>query len=150
MPVETMTPSKIMIMTENGLKELSPISITLENEASEPSELYGIISNQRHFEVSFETDITQLKEFVKVLRPKHGEKIEMQCSCICDGTLAFAIELIRELERRGCINIKIRSEYIENEEKPWMKTKYIATGILFNTNNWRKMHGVPMHRGKRL
>lgn len=149
MPFETITPSKIMIMTENGLKELSPISISLENETSEPSELCGTISNQRHFESSFEIDKKQLKEFAKALQPKHGEKIEMECSCICDGTLVFAIKLIQELRKKGCVNIKVRSEYVQKPERPWEQTKFIATGILWNTNNWRKMHGLTMIRRRR-
>lgn len=151
MPIETMKASKIMIMTENGLQEFYVGEILLETKKDESFELNETIEISKQFGGwSFEVDKKKIRKIIKAIQPKHGEKIEMQCSCICDGTLAFAIELIRELKRRGCVNIRTRSEYIENEDKQWMKTKYVATGILFNTNNWRKMHGVPVHREKRL
>lgn len=151
MPTHDMTPHKIGIMTEDGFHELNAPSIeavTLETETPEVVELERTIINscERQFEMSFEIDKNQLAELVKELQPKHGEKLTLKCSCVCDGTLEHATELIRKLEKRGCVNISVRSEIVQNKECQWMNTKFTATGIFWNTNNWRRIHGVPMVR----
>lgn len=151
MPPKDMTCRKIGIMTEDGFQELAVPSmeqITLGTETVDVSELeeYMFHVNPGYFEMSFETDKGQVAEFIKALQPKHGDRLIFEYSCICDGTLTYAVELIRKLRKNGCINIKIHSEIIQNQECPCESTKFIAIGIFWNTNNWRKMRGVPMTR----
>lgn len=80
------------------------------------------------------------------LQTKHGERLTVETSCVCDGTLLFLDKLIQSLEKRGATNIKIRSEELENPNSKLMDTRFIATGIIWNTNNFKKMHRVPMKR----
>lgn len=73
-----------------------------------------------------------------------GEKVYYEISCICDGTLYYAIQLARVLKGIGCVCIHVKSETIEDANPPWMNCRFIATGVMRNTNNWRRMHGLPM------
>lgn len=73
-------------------------------------------------------------------------KITVETSCVCDGTLCFAIELMQKLAKIGAVNIKCRSEEVQNPNPSWMRTKFIVSGIIRNTNNFRKLHGIPMKR----
>ena len=80
----------------------------------------------------------------------NGKKMVCETSCLCDGTLTFLIQLIQSLRDIGCTNIKWKSEEVENPEPLWMKTRFIAYGVIWNTNNFRKLHGIPMKRSNRL
>lgn len=73
-------------------------------------------------------------------RPKNN----FMTFCVCDGTLCFAIELCENLKRIGCTNIKVASEEVKSDIH-WMKTKFVARGVIYS-NNYLKMHGLPMRR----
>ena len=64
--------------------------------------------------------------------------------CVCDGTLHFAMELCENLKRMGCTDIKVTSEKVKNDPQ-WMETKFVARGVIYS-NNYLKMHGLPMRR----
>ena len=100
----------------------------------------------KEFEISLDVDKETARKFYSMASPKHGEKLVVETSCVCDSTLVFLIQLIQTLKKLGCTNIKWRSEEVENPNPAWMKTRFIATGIIWNTNNFRKLHGVPMKR----
>lgn len=65
------------------------------------------------------------------------------------STTSSDIAIKHMLERIGATNIKIRSEEVENPEPAWMKTRFIATGTIWNTNNFRRLHGIPMKRRRK-
>ena len=119
-------------------------------EASELKEYepYSFIGDDS-FEISFDMDKQVSQKLHAALQPRHGAKLTVETSCICDSTLVFAIQLMQALAKIGATNIKIRSEEVENPNPAWMKTRFIATGIVWNTNNFRKLHGVPMKRRKK-
>lgn len=102
--------------------------------------------DNREFEISFEVDKEAARKFYSIASPKHGDKLVVETSCVCDSTLVFLIQLIQTLKKLGCTNIKWRSEEVENPNPAWMSTRFIATGIIWNTNNFRKLHGIPMKR----
>ena len=134
----------------NGTK-FEPMTDCAEQiEASELEEYgYHDFSGNDGFEISFDMDKKVAQKLHAALQPRHGEKLTVETSCICDSTLVFAIQLIQSLAKIGATNIKIRSEEVENPNPAWMKTRFIAIGIVWNTNNFRKFHGVPMKRRKR-
>lgn len=103
-------------------------------------------SENRELEMTFDMDKETARKFHAMLLPKHGDKLTLETSCICDGTLAFGVHLMQKLAKMGATNIKLRSEEVENPNPAWMKTRFIATGIIWNTNNFRKLHGIPMRR----
>ena len=125
------------------LNDIEEISIETSNSDRTKSYNFG---ESKSFQVLFELDKQEAEKLHAELQPKHGEKLTVETSCVCDGTLIFAIQIIHKLELMGATNIKIRSEEIENPDPAWMKTRFIATGIVWNTNNWRRMHGIPMKR----
>lgn len=120
----------------------------IEASGLEEHEFYDLTGNGG-FEVSFDMDNQVAQKLHSALQPRHGEKLVVETSCVCDSTLVFAIQLMQALAKMGATNIKIRSEEVENPNPAWMKTRFIATGIVWNTNNFRKLHGVPMKRRKR-
>lgn len=128
------------------LNDIEETSIEISSLDRTKSYNFG---ENKGFEVSFEIDKKEAKKLHAELQPKHGEKLTVGTSCVCDGTLVFAIQLMQELERIGATNIKFRSEEVENPNPAWMKTRFIATGIIWNTNNFRKLHGIPMKRRKK-
>lgn len=134
----------------DGTKFEPPYDCTEQIEASglEDYEYHNLDGNDG-FEVSFDMDKKVAQKLHAALQPRHGEKLTVETSCICDGTLVFAIQLMQALAKIGVTNIKIRSEEVENPDPAWMKTRFIATGIVWNTNNFRKLHGIPMKRRKR-
>lgn len=134
----------------NGTK-FEPLTDCSEQiEASELEEYeFHDLNGNGGFEISFDVDKKVAQKLHVALQPRHGEKLTVEISCVCDGTLIFAIQLMQSLEKIGATNIKIRSEEVENPDPAWMKTRFIATGIVWNTNNFRRLHGVPMKRKKR-
>lgn len=137
-------------ITINGTKFETLTDCTEQIEASELEE-YELrnFNGNGEFEITFDMDKQVAQKFHAALQPRHGEKLTVETSCICDSTLVFAIQLMQSLAKIGATNIKIRSEEVENPNPAWMKTRFIATGIVWNTNNFRKLHGVPMKRRKR-
>ena len=134
----------------DGTRFEPPTDCTEQIEASELEEYeYHDFSVNDGFEISFDMDKQVAQKFHNALQPKHGEKLTVETSCVCDSTLVFAVQLMQSLAKIGATNIKIRSEEVENPNPAWMKTMFIATGIVWNTNNFRKFHGVPMKRRKR-
>ncbi len=101
------------------------------------------------FEMTFDMDKETARKFHAMFLPKYGDKLNVETSCVCDGTLTFGIQLIQELARMGAANIKLRSEEVKNPNPAWMSVKFIATGIIWNTNNFRRLHGIPMKRRKK-
>ena len=134
----------------NGTK-FEPLTDCIEQiEASELGEYeYHDFSGNDGFEISFDMDKKVAQKLHASLQPRRGEKLTVETSCVCDSTLVFAIQLMQSLAKIGATNIKIRSEEVENPDPAWMKMRFIATGIVWNTNNFRKLHGVPMKRRKR-
>lgn len=133
----------------NGAKFEPPSDITERIEASELEDYeYHSLYGNGGFEISFNMDKQLAQKLHAELQPKHGEKLTVETSCVCDSTLVFAIQLMQALEKIGATNIKIRSEEVENPNPTWMSTRFIATGIIWNTNNFRRLHGVPMKRRK--
>ena len=119
--------------------------ISIETSSLDRTKSYNF-GEDKSFEATFNIDKKEAEKLHTVLQPKHGAKLTVETSCICDGTLVFAIQLMQSLAKIGATNIKIRSEEVENPNPAWMKTRFIATGIVWNTNNFRKLHGVPMKR----
>lgn len=134
----------------NGEKFEKPTDFIKQIETSELEEPeFHNLGGDDGFEISFDVDKQLAQKLHEKLQPKHGEKLTVETSCVCDSTLVFAIQLIQALKRIGATNIKIRSEEVENPNPAWMKTRFIATGIIWNTNNFRKLHGIPMKRKKK-
>ena len=124
-----------------------PVDLTEQIETSELEEPeFHNFGRYDGFEISFDADKKLAQKLHEKLQPKHGEKLTVETSCVCDGTLLFLDKLIQSLEKRGATNIKIRSEELENPNSKLMDTRFIATGIIWNTNNFKKMHRVPMKR----
>ena len=119
--------------------------ISIETSSLDRTKSYNF-GEDKSFEATFNIDKKEAERLHTVLQPKHGAKLTVETSCICDGTLCFAIQLLYKLSRMGATNIKWRSEEVENPNPAWMKTRFIATGIIWNTNNFRKLHGIPMKR----
>ena len=119
--------------------------ISIETSSLDRTKSYNF-GEDKSFEATFNIDKKEAEKLHTVLQPKHGEKLTVETSCVCDGTLVFAVQLMQSLAKIGATNIKIRSEEVENPNPAWMKTRFIATGIVWNTNNFRKLHGVPMKR----
>ena len=131
----------------NGTRFEPPTDCTEQIEESELEEYeYHDFSVNDGFKISFDMDKKVAQKLHAALQPRHGAKLTVETSYICDSTLVFAIQLMQSLAKIGATNIKIRSEEVENPNQPWMKTRFIATGIIWNTNNFRKLHGVPMKR----
>lgn len=128
---------------------LTPDSIeVIETSALEEYESLNFGRN-KEFEISLDVDRETARKFYSMASPKHGDKLTVETSCVCEGTLVFLIQLIQTLKKLGCTNIKWRSEEVENPNPAWMSTRFIATGIIWNTNNFRKLHGIPMKRRRR-
>lgn len=137
-------------ITINGTKFDSMTDCTEQIEASELEDYESHdLNGNGGFEISFDMDRGVAQKLHNALQPRHGAKLTVETSCICDGTLVFAIQLMQSLAKMGATNIDIRSEEVENPDPAWMKMRFIATGIVWNTNNFRKLHGVPMKRRKR-
>ena len=119
--------------------------ISIETSSLDRTKSYNF-GEDKSFEATFNIDKKETEKLHTVLQPKHGEKLTVETSCVCDSTLVFAVQLMQALKRIGATNIKIRSEEVENPNPAWMKTRFIATGIIWNTNNFRRLHGVPMKR----
>lgn len=125
--------------TEDGMIQTSDL------EEYEPHSF----GDNKDWEIFFEVDKETAQKFYSMASPKHGEKLVVETSCVCDSTLVFLVQLIQTLKKFGCTNIKWRSEEVENPNPAWMGTRFIATGIIWNTNNFRKLHGIPMKRRRR-
>lgn len=100
--------------------------------------------------ISFNVNMEQEnQEMLFELLDNRGKKIKFQMiSGICDGTLIFAFKLIKHLEFLGCTNIRVESEEVENKETKQLGTIFKATGIRWETNNFRRLHRLPMKRRK--
>ena len=125
------------------LNDIEEISIETSNSDRTKSYNFG---EDKSFEATFNIDKKEAEKLRAELQPKHGSKLTVKASCVCDSTLVFAIQLMQSLAKIGATNIKIRSEEVKNPNPAWMKTRFIATGIVWNTNNFRKLHGIPMKR----
>lgn len=133
----------------NGTKFEPLTDCTEQIEESELGEHeFHDLNGNGVFEISFDMDRGVAQKLHAALQPRHGEKLTVETSCVCDGTLVFAIQLMQSLMKMGATNINIRSEEVENPDPVWMKMRFIATGIVWNTNNFRKLHGIPMKRRK--
>ena len=97
----------------------------------------------------FAMDRQAALEIHSALQPNQGKKLKVETSCVCDGTLLFAFQLMRSLSKIGATNIMFRSEMVEDPDPSWMSCRFIAVGTLWNTNNFRKMHGIPMKRRRK-
>ena len=132
--------------------EFKPLTDCTSFEQIEASELEDYESRNFNgndeFEITFDMDKKEVQKLYAALQPRHGEKLTVEISCVCDSTLVFAIQLMQALAKIGATNIEIRNEEVENPNPAWMKMRFIATGIVWNTNNFRKLHGVPMKRRK--
>ena len=140
-------PTPFIAINGTKFEPLSDCSEQIEVSELEEHGFYNL-SEDTGFEISFDMDKQLAQKLHAELKPRHGEKLTVETSCVCDGTLVFAIQLMQALAKIGATNIKIRSEEVENPNPAWMKTRFIATGIIWNTNNFRKLHGVPMKRRK--
>lgn len=144
-PKELQTP----FISINGTKFKPLTDFTEQIETSDLEEYKSHnFSGKGGFEISFNMDKQETQKLHVALQPRHGEKLTVETSCVCDGTLVFAIQLMQSLMKMGATNINIRSEEVENPDPAWMKMRFIATGIVWNTNNFRKLHGIPMKRRK--
>lgn len=138
-------PIPFVVIDRKKLKK--PVDLTEQIETSELEEpKFHNLCGDDGFEISFDMDKQLTQKLHAELQPRHGEKLTVETSCVCDSTLIFAIQLMQALAKIGATNIKIRSEEVENPNPAWMKTRFIATGIIWNTNNFRKLHGIPMKR----
>ena len=154
MPPKENTVYTIGFTDEDGFHPLGkPIEeCTLENdncdvrcEKIETSELPDTQMFREGGFVEFKPKNPQLIE--KIFKSEsHGARVLCETSCICDGTLFFAVQLAQVLKEIGCVCINVRSETVENADPSWMNCRFIDSGIMWNTNNWRKMHGLPMKR----
>ena len=150
MPTKEFQELEIPFVVIGGKKFEKPVDLTEQIETSELEEPeFHNFGRYDGFEISFDADKKLAQKLHEKLQPKHGEKLTVETSCVCDGTLVFAVQLMQALAKIGATNIKIRSEEVENPNPAWMKTRFIATGIVWNTNNFRKLHGVPMKRRKK-
>lgn len=122
--------------------------ISLEDPEPYETDLYDF-DEGKIFESSFAIDEKEVERLYDDLQPKHGEKMKMEAFCICDGTPECAIQVIKALKKIGATNIKLRFEEVKNSDLEWMGIKFVATGIVWNTNNFRRLHGVPMKRRKK-
>lgn len=138
-------PTPFIAINGTRFEPLSDITEQIEASELEEHEFHDLNGNGG-FEVSFDMDKKVAQKLHAAFQPRHGAKLTVETSCICDSTLVFAIQLMQSLAKIGVTNIKIRSEEVENPNPAWMKTRFIATGIVWNTNNFRKFHGVPMKR----
>lgn len=163
MPIKEMDAIKVgieiggefMEFPKNGIS-INPYHDEFEEEKSTKSfNLYtkekAINKSNREgiFEFTLNSDLD--KKIINDITRGKGGKVIYEASRICDGTLIFLIDLIESLKKIGCVNIKYTEETVKNPEPIWMNTKFIVTGIMYDTNNWRKLHGLPMirKRGKR-
>lgn len=102
--------------------------------------------NDGYFFEYLEPNSSITQRLLDIEKRHRGEIVYEVSSGGCDGSMYFAVQLYFALKRIGCTNIKIYSEDMENPIPAWAHTKFIATGIMWNTNNWRKLHGFPMMR----
>lgn len=141
-----------LFISINGTK-FEPLTDCNSLEQIEVSDIDEYIPHKldvnSRFEISFDMDEQAAQKLHTTLQPKHGKKLTVETSCVCDGTLVFAIQLIQRLRKLGAVNIKLRNEEVENPNPTWMRTKFIATGIMWNTNNYRRLHGIPMKRRRK-
>lgn len=156
MPTKELQTNTVYFGIENpngDFTKLGPLGNSVEVEQIEVSDLEKYKSNtfnrNGELEISFDMDKQVAQKIYAELQPKHGEKLTVETSCVCDGTLLFAVQLMQSLAKIGATNIKIRSEEVENPEPAWMKTRFIATGTIWNTNNFRRLHGIPMKRRRK-
>ena len=124
------------------------VEISLEDPEPDETDLYDF-DEGKIFEASFAIDEKEAERLYDELQPKHGEKMKMETFCICDGTTECAIWVIKALKEIGATNIKVRFEEVKNSDLEWIGIKFVATGIVWNTNNFRRLHGIPMKRRKK-
>ena len=124
------------------------VEISLEDPEPDETDLYDF-DEGKIFEASFAIDGKKAERLYDELQPKHGEKMKMETFCICNGTTECAIQVIKALKEIGATNIKVRFEEVKNSDLEWIGIKFVATGIVWNTNNFRRLHGTPMKRRKK-
>lgn len=119
----------------------------IDAEVLDDSKCYE--KNDYSFSSCLELDSFAAQKILNMEKQHKGKIIYKVPSGCCDGSMHFAVQLYSGLKRIGCTNIKIYSEDIKNPIPTWAHTNFIATGIMWNTNNWRKLHGIPMIRKRR-
>ena len=122
--------------------------ISLEDPELDETDLHDF-DEGKIFEASFAIDGKEAERLYDELQPKHGEKMKMETFCICDGTTECEIQVIKALKEIGATNIKVRCEEVKNSDLEWIGIKFVATGIVWNTNNFRRLHGIPIKRRKK-
>lgn len=153
MPTDDSKTEKLFIETGDGYKEFSkiePVSIASE-DVGNPQLLIGSDhTDEKKFEIDFDMEKKEAQKLHSYLQPEHGCKLMIEKSCICDRTFFFGFQLMQALSRVGATNITLHSEEVGNPDPAWMSCKFIASGIIWNTNNFRRLHGIPMkRRGRR-
>ena len=124
------------------------VEISLEDPEPDETDLYDF-DEGKIFETSFAIYGKEAEQLYDELQPKHGEKMKMETFCICDGAKECEIWVIKALKEIGATNIKVRFEEVKNSDLEWIGIKFVATGIVWNTNNFRRLHGTPMKRRKK-
>ena len=65
------------------------------------------------------------------------ESRQLRLSCICDGTLLFAAEMMQIMNILRCSDISFTIEDVAEEDipksKPWLRDRFIVTGVLPDT-----------------
>lgn len=135
---------KAHFIEANG--KLEPLTDITEVELSNLRECaYKNFVGNDGLEISFAIDKRKARMLCTALQIDQGSKVEIEVSDVC-GTFLSAVQLAQELARFGATNIKLRSEKVENPDPKRRLFRFVATGIFWNTNNFRKMHGLPMKR----
>lgn len=150
MPTDDSKTEKLFIGNGDDQKEFSKIEpISIDSEDVRTPQRFND-SNNKEMEFEAKIDKKESVELFKKMIQIDAGRVELEASCVCDGTYIFAVWLMQALQRMGATNIKFHSEIVENPDPFWMSCRFIATGIVWNTNNFRRMHGIPMKRRKLL
>lgn len=146
MPTDDSKINKLFILLGDEKIEFEKIKpINLDSECEEAPEF---LRSYAEFEATITGKNKKSAELFNQMDKADSGMMKIEVSSVCDGTLIFAAWLIQALQRMGATNIKVRTENVENPDPAWMSCRFVATGIVWNTNNFMKMHGIPMKRRK--
>lgn len=152
MPTDDSKTEKLFIGNGDDQKEFSKIEpISIDSEDVRTPQWLSDSNHKEEKEFEFDVGIDK-KESIELFNQLIQEgtgRMELEASCVCDGTYIFAVWLMQALQRMGATNIKFHSEILENPDPFWMSCRFVSTGIVWNTNNFRRMHGIPMKRRHR-
>lgn len=144
MPTDDSKINKLFILLGDEKIEFEKIKpINLDSECEEAPEF---LRSYAEFEATITGKNKKSAELFNQMDKADSGMMKIEVSSVCDGTLIFAAWLIQALQRMGATNIKVRTENVENPDPAWMSCRFVATGIVWNTNNYRKMHGIPIKR----